>query len=84
MAGAYTLGFESAIATTLNMFPKLGLEILESVQNSKLKEAKAKQEKLNSLIDIVVKNGKNFALVCNKLQQNNTLFEMFQVLGCQQ
>lgn len=62
MAGAYTLGFDSAIATTLNMFPKLGLEILENIQKSKLKEAKEKQDKLNSLIDIVVENGKNIVL----------------------
>lgn len=58
MAGAYTLGFNSAIATTLNMFPKLGLEILENIQNSNVNEAKEKQDKLNSLIDVVVKNGK--------------------------
>lgn len=58
MAGAYTLGFDSAIATSLNMFPKLGLDILENVQKGNLKEAKAKQDELNALISIVTKNGK--------------------------
>lgn len=58
MAGAYTLGFDSAIATSLNMFPKLGLDILENVQNGNLKEAKEKQDELNAVISIVTKNGK--------------------------
>ncbi|RZC40913.1 DHDPS domain containing protein [Asbolus verrucosus] len=57
MAGAYTLGFDSAIATTLNMFPQLGITILEAVKQSKLDKAKETQDILTEVCAIVTKNG---------------------------
>lgn len=59
MAGAFVLGFNSAIATTLNMFPQLGLDILKSVQDGNVKEAREFQNQLNGAIKIVTKNGGN-------------------------
>lgn len=57
MAGAYTLGFDSAIATTLNMFPQLGITILDAVKQSKLDKAKETQDILTQVCSTVTKNG---------------------------
>lgn len=57
MAGAFVLGFDSAIATTLNVFPQLGLDILKSVQDGNVQKARNLQNKLNNSIEIVTKNG---------------------------
>lgn len=57
MAGAYALGFDSAIATTLNMFPQYGVKILESVKQSKMEEARKTQDLLTDICGIVTKNG---------------------------
>lgn len=57
MAGAFVLGFDSAIATSLNMFPQLGLGILKSVQDGNIKEAREYQNKLNKAVEIVTRNG---------------------------
>lgn len=57
MAGAFSLGFDSAIATSLNMFPYLGLNILKSVQESNVEEARENQTKLNKAIEIITRNG---------------------------
>lgn len=57
MAGAFVLGFDSSIATTLNMFPQLGLGILKSVQNGNVGEARHLQNTLNKAIGVVTRNG---------------------------
>lgn len=57
MAGAFVLGFDSAIATTLNVFPQLGLGILKSVQDGDISQARNLQNKLNKAIEIVTRNG---------------------------
>jgi N-acetylneuraminate lyase len=57
MAGAYTLGFDSAIATTLNMFPQLGIDILEAVKQSKLDKTKKTQDTLTQVCSVVTKHG---------------------------
>ncbi|KAJ3648927.1 hypothetical protein Zmor_020694 [Zophobas morio] len=57
-AGAYTLGFDSAIATPLNMFPQLGVTILDSVKQSKLDKAKQTQDALTQLCSILTKYAK--------------------------
>lgn len=57
MAGAFVLGFDSAIATTLNVFPQLGIEILKSVQDGNVKQAREYQNKLNEAIEVVTRNG---------------------------
>lgn len=66
MAGAFVLGFDSSIATTLNVFPQLGLGILKSVlQDGDVEEAKNQQEKLNRAIEIVTKNGRIVIKICD-------------------
>lgn len=60
MAGAYVLGFDSAIATSLNMFPQLGIDILESIKKGDIQQAREKQDKLNGVIEIVTRNGEFF------------------------
>lgn len=57
MAGAFTLGFDSAIATSLNMFPQLGVKILEAVKQSKLDQARETQKTLTKVCSIVTKHG---------------------------
>nr|CAD7435365.1 unnamed protein product [Timema monikensis] len=57
LAGAFTLGFDSAIATTLNMFPSFSLNILEAVEKGDTVKAKAEQRKLTAAIFAVTRNG---------------------------
>ncbi|KAK4885262.1 hypothetical protein RN001_001533 [Aquatica leii] len=57
MAGAYALGFDSAIATTLNIFPQYGQQILQCIKDGNITEAQSKQSDLNSAIGIITKNG---------------------------
>nr|CAD7442280.1 unnamed protein product [Timema bartmani] len=57
LAGAFTLGFDSAIATTLNMFPSYSLNILEAVEKGDTVKAKAEQRKLTAAIFAVTRNG---------------------------
>ncbi|EFA04261.2 N-acetylneuraminate lyase isoform X2 [Tribolium castaneum] len=57
MAGAFTLGFDSAIATSLNMFPQLGVKILDAVKQSKLNSARETQQLLTKVCSVVTKHG---------------------------
>ncbi|KAB0804343.1 hypothetical protein PPYR_01313 [Photinus pyralis] len=57
MAGAYALGFESAIATTLNMLPQFGQQIVQCIKDGNIKEAQEKQNDLNSALEIIAKHG---------------------------
>ncbi|KAF5308160.1 hypothetical protein FQR65_LT06340 [Abscondita terminalis] len=57
MAGAYALGFDSAIATTLNIFPQYGQQILQSIKDGNIGDAQSKQGDLNAAIAIITKNG---------------------------
>lgn len=57
MAGAFALGFDSVIATSLNMFPQYSLEIMKSVEDNKIETARKKQKELNDIIEIVTRNG---------------------------
>ncbi|KAL3287915.1 hypothetical protein HHI36_002371 [Cryptolaemus montrouzieri] len=57
LAGAFTLGFDSAIATTLNILPQLSIDILNAINISDLKKARDRQEKLNTIIEIITQNG---------------------------
>lgn len=62
MAGAYTLGFDSAIATTLNIFPALGMQIQQGIQVGNVPEAQNCQNQLNTAINVITKNG-NYLLI---------------------
>ncbi|XP_067002877.2 N-acetylneuraminate lyase [Anabrus simplex] len=57
MAGAYILGFDSAIATTLNMLPGPSQKILAAVKNNNNSEALQEQRKLTKAIDVMTRNG---------------------------
>lgn len=57
MAGAFILGFDSAIATTLNMLPNPAQKILTAVKNNNNKEAREQQNKLTDSIRIMTRNG---------------------------
>ncbi|KAK7866729.1 hypothetical protein R5R35_003150 [Gryllus longicercus] len=57
LAGAFVLGFDSAIATTLNMVPDPSLKILAAIKNNSNKDARDQQIKLNELIRIMTRNG---------------------------
>lgn len=59
MAAAYALGFDSAIATTFNIFPELGQQIQQSV-NSKhtdLLSARTAQNTLTAHVNNIIKHG---------------------------
>lgn len=57
MAGAYTLGFSLAIATTQNIFPQFGETIFKSIMKGQLLKARETQENLNSAVNIINKYG---------------------------
>ncbi|XP_025833736.1 N-acetylneuraminate lyase [Agrilus planipennis] len=50
MVGAYSLGFDSAIATSLNMWPKYGLNILKQVKDNNVNKALTTQKELSTAI----------------------------------
>lgn len=57
LAGALALGFDSAIATSLNMLPRTNIKILEAMRNSHLSEALQEQRKLSQAINVITRNG---------------------------
>lgn len=59
MAGAFAMGFDSAIATTLNIIPQYSIQILEAIEANKLEEAREVQNRLSEACSIITKNGKS-------------------------
>ncbi|KDR19640.1 N-acetylneuraminate lyase-like isoform X2 [Zootermopsis nevadensis] len=57
LAGAFTLGFDSAIATSLNMLPSPSIKILAAVKNNHSSEALQEQRKLSKAINVITRNG---------------------------
>jgi dihydrodipicolinate synthase/N-acetylneuraminate lyase len=57
LAGAFALGFDSAIATSLNMLPRANIKILEAMRNSRPSEALQEQRKLSQAINVITRNG---------------------------
>lgn len=57
LAGAFTLGFDSAIATTLNMLPSPSIKMLAAIKNNRSKEALEEQRKLSAAINVMTRNG---------------------------
>lgn len=57
MAGAFTLGFDAAILTTLNIYPEHALECYDAIQKGKIREAQTAQEKLNQRIRDILSRG---------------------------
>lgn len=58
LAGAFALGFDSSIATGLNVLPRLCCRILSSVQEGRVEDARAAQLLLNQAAQAITKNGK--------------------------
>lgn len=58
MAGAFQLGFDSVIATTLNMIPKPSINMMNHVRDGNSSMALKCQRKLTEAVDIITKNGK--------------------------
>lgn len=58
LSAAITLGFDSAIMTTLSICPELSIKIIDLMKNNKLKEARFAQEQLNKRVDEILKRGK--------------------------
>lgn len=57
MFPAFAMGFDSAIATTLNIFPHLGQEILKECQKENMQKARNAQEKLTRIVSIITNYG---------------------------
>jgi dihydrodipicolinate synthase/N-acetylneuraminate lyase len=58
LAGAFALGCDSAIATSLNMFPSPSIKILAAMRNNLPTEALQEQRKLSDAIRVITHNGK--------------------------
>ncbi|KRT78490.1 hypothetical protein AMK59_8027, partial [Oryctes borbonicus] len=58
MAKAYKMGYDSAIATSLNVFPQFGTKIHEYAFGGKQNEADRLQEEINRIYKCVTKYGK--------------------------
>lgn len=57
LCAAFAMGFDSAIPTTLNLYPELCLAILKGVKEGNLEEARRCQRLLNEKIVEVTKRG---------------------------
>lgn len=57
MLGAYSLGLRSSIATTFNIFPELGIKILDNFKQNNFTYAKETQDDLSAIVDIISKYG---------------------------
>ncbi|XP_076268738.1 N-acetylneuraminate lyase-like isoform X2 [Rhynchophorus ferrugineus] len=54
---AFALGFDSAIATSMNVLPRYSIEMLQSVKESNLEKAKSLQQNLTRFVDTLKKYG---------------------------
>lgn len=54
---AFALGFDSAIATSMNVFPKYSIGMLEAIKESNLEKAKSLQQNLTRAMNIVTRYG---------------------------
>lgn len=57
LTGALALGFDSAILTTLNVFPEYAVSIFENMRNNQWQEARAVQDKWNAHINQICPRG---------------------------
>jgi len=58
LAGAFALGCDSAIATSLNMLPSPSFKILTAMKNDRASEALQEQKRLSDVIRVITHNGK--------------------------
>nr|CAH7768349.1 unnamed protein product [Callosobruchus chinensis] len=59
MASAFAMGFDSVIATTLNIVPQYAVKIRDSIKSNKIEEARELQLRLNEICAVITKNGKS-------------------------
>ncbi|XP_018328938.1 N-acetylneuraminate lyase isoform X2 [Agrilus planipennis] len=71
MAGAFMLGFNSGIFSTLNMWPTFGQNICHLIEQKKAEEAIQVQDQLNTIVDSVSKFG-NWISVLKILMKYST------------
>ncbi|XP_072378537.1 N-acetylneuraminate lyase-like [Diabrotica undecimpunctata] len=57
LASAFGMGFDSAIATSLNMMPQHAVKIVKAVKENNITEAKRLQNVLTDAVNIVIKDG---------------------------
>ncbi|XP_043474589.1 N-acetylneuraminate lyase-like [Leptopilina heterotoma] len=57
ISAACSMGIDSFIVTTLNIFPEHSLEILESWRNNDCKNANQIQEELSTIVQLISKHG---------------------------
>ncbi|XP_051171670.1 N-acetylneuraminate lyase-like [Leptopilina boulardi] len=57
ISAACSMGMDSFIVTTLNIFPEFSLKILESWKNNDFKTAQKTQEKLSKAVHLISKHG---------------------------
>lgn len=58
MSAACTLGFDSAIATTLNFAPNLSHNIFNNFKKNEIKQSQNAQKKLTNIVETITKYGK--------------------------
>lgn len=63
LAAAYLIGFDSSIATTLNMFADLVINIQKKANNGENAEALALQKKLTKAVLAITKYGKYYGIL---------------------
>jgi len=54
---AFALGFDSVIATSLNIMPGLSVDIVKAIKENRVEDAKATQEKLTAACKVITKDG---------------------------
>jgi len=76
LTAALALGFDSAIMTTLNIFPELSFEIVEHMRNNKVQDALATQVKLNKRIFEICPRGDDWVeTMKTEFNKANTTFK---------
>ncbi|KAL1512715.1 hypothetical protein ABEB36_002258 [Hypothenemus hampei] len=58
---AFALGFNSAIATSMNVFPRYSTGMLEAIKQNQLEIARTLQQNLTNVMNIVTKHGSKVA-----------------------
>lgn len=57
MAGAFTMGFDSAIATTLNFLPDYAVGIQKAIRENRVEEARKLQDSLSDACGVITRDG---------------------------
>lgn len=68
------MGFDSAIATTLNFLPKLAVNIKKAIKENKVQEARDLQMKLTEACSVITADGKSNSIFLVKVINWNNFF----------